>query len=160
MTITVRTANLADAGDAAAVIAVLDSYASDPRGGSQPLPIDVQARLIPGLSALPQALVLLALDGDQAVGLAIGFFGFSTFAARPLLNIHDLAVVPARRGQGIGKALLRGAEATARARGCCKLTLEVQQNNTPARALYEAFGFRDLVFGDSGPTAFLAKPLN
>ena len=124
-----------------------------------PLSADVRARLLPGLRAHPTTLVLLAFDGSRPTGLAIGFYGFSSFVARPLLNIHDLAVIPAERGNGVGRALLSAAEAAARAYGCCKLTLEVQDDNLPARTLYERFGFRDVKYGDSGPTRFLAKPL-
>ena len=105
-------------------------------------------------------MVLLAFDGDEPVGIATCFFGFSTFAARPLLNVHDLAVVPARRGDGIGRALLAEAEARARAAGCCKLTLEVQDDNHRARAVYARFGFTDYVLGgESVPTRFLTKAL-
>jgi ribosomal protein S18 acetylase RimI-like enzyme len=104
-------------------------------------------------------LALLALSEGTPVGVAVCFLGFSTFNARPLLNIHDLAVVPERRGQGIGKALLAAAEAEAMRRGCCKLTLEVQDDNRRARGLYERAGFTDFVVGASGPTRFLCKPL-
>jgi GNAT superfamily N-acetyltransferase len=104
--------------------------------------------------------VLLAFDGDEPVGIATCFFGFSTFAARPLLNVHDLAVVPARRGDGIGRALLAAAEERARAAGCCKLTLEVQDDNHRARAVYARFGFTDYVLGgEAVPTRFLTKAL-
>ena len=159
MTIEVRLANLGSGADAAAIVAVLDSYASDPRGGGTPLSADVKSRLIPGLAAHPTTRVWLALDAGQAIGLCVGFMGFSTFRAQPLINIHDLAVVPGRRGGGVGRALLTAVEDHARAAGCCKLTLEVQDDNHPARLLYERFGFRDVVYGDSGPTRFLGKPL-
>ncbi len=159
-TVLVREADLADAGDAAAIVGVLDSYAADPRGGGQPLPEQVRATLVPKLRAHPTTLVLLAFDARQAVGLLTGFWGLSSFRAQPLLNVHDLAVVPGQRGKGTGRALLTAAESLARARGCCKLTLEVQDDNTPARLLYDRFGFRDVRYGDSGPTWFLAKSLD
>jgi ribosomal protein S18 acetylase RimI-like enzyme len=159
MTIAVREARLDDSTDATAVVDVLDSYASDPRGGSTPLTAGVREQLVPALRAHPTTLVLLAFDDGQALGLCVGFWGLSSFRARPLLNIHDLAVRPGHRGQGIGRALLTAAEALARQRGCCKLTLEVQEDNLPARQLYERFGFGDVRYGDSGPTRFLGKPL-
>ena len=140
MTLQVRTADLDTAADGAAIVEVLDSYASDPRGGGVPLADDARARLLPGLRAHPTTLVLLAFKDSRPVGLAIGFFGFSSFEARPLLNIHDLAV--SRSGPGVGRALLTAAESIAGARGCCRLTLEVQDDNLPARTLYERFGFR------------------
>jgi ribosomal protein S18 acetylase RimI-like enzyme len=141
-----------------AIVEVLDSYASDPLGGGRPLAADVRERLVAGLRDHPTALVLLAFAGQRAVGIAVCFWGFSTFQARPLLNIHDLAVVPAHRGSGVGRALLQAAEAHAQRRGCCRLTLEVQDENRRARAVYERFGFADYVVGDS-VTRFLMKPL-
>ena len=74
-----------------------------------------------------------------------------------LLNVHDLAVVPEWRGRGIGRSLLSAAEDRARSRGCCKLTLEVQDGNSRARALYETFGFSDYVVAGTGATRFLEK---
>ena len=58
----VRLADLTDANDAAAIVAVLNSYATDPRGGSQPLSAGVRARLIPGLRAHPMSKIWLAFD--------------------------------------------------------------------------------------------------
>lgn len=160
MSLEVRAANLQDPRDAEAVVRLLDAYARDPRGGGEPLPAEVRARLVPGLRAHPTALAWLAFSAGEPVGVCVGFGGFSTFRAMPLLNIHDLAVLPAVRGQGIGRALLAAAEAHARATGCCKLTLEVQEDNAPARALYARFGFRDVTYGASGPTRFLGKALD
>ena len=68
--------------------------------------------------------------------------GFSTFRAKPLINIHDIAVSPAARGQGIGRLLLTRIEQDARALGCCKVTLEVRSDNARAMGLYQAVGFR------------------
>jgi ribosomal protein S18 acetylase RimI-like enzyme len=129
-------------------------------GGGKPLPADVRARLIPTLRNHPTTSILLAFHGEEPVGLCTGFFGLSSFRALPVLNIHDLAVVPAWRGRGVGRRLLQEAEQTARARGCCRLTLEVEDDNTRARHLYQQFGFRDVQYGGAGPTRFLAKPLD
>lgn len=145
--------------DAAAILMLLDAYARDPRGGGEPLPEPVRERLVPGLRAHPTSRVWLAFDDGMPVGVCVGFLGFSTFQALPLLNIHDLAVLPGHRGKGAGRALLAAAEAHAQEQGCCRLTLEVQEDNLPARALYEAMGYRDVRYGDSGPTRFLARPL-
>ena len=155
----VRAADYGNPGDRAGIVEVLDSYASDPVGGGKPLRDDVRKRLVPALRDQANALVLLAFVEGQPVGLAVCFFGFSTFQARPLLNIHDLAVLPTYRGRGVGRALLVEAEKQARSRGCCKLTLEVQDDNARARSLYERFGFADFVVGASAPTRFLCKPL-
>ena len=81
-------------------------------------------------------------DG-KPVGLANCFTGFSTFAAQPLINVHDLAVLPGYRRRGVGGALLRAVEAEAVRRGASKVTLEVLSGNERAKALYLALGYGD-----------------
>lgn len=159
MELNIRKADFNDPFDEAGIIEVLNSYAADPVGGGQALSGDVRARLVPALRDHANATVLLALADRQPVGIAVCFLGFSTFQARPLLNIHDLAVIPKCRGMGIGRALLAEAEKEALSRGCCKLTLEVQDDNVPARSLYQRVGFADFIVGSSAPTRFLCKPL-
>lgn len=154
----IAAADLDDSGDGAAIVDLIDAYATDPIGGGAPLAADVRERLVAGLRAHPTTLVLLAFAGERPVGIAVCFFGFSTFHARPLLNVHDLAVLADWRGRGVGRALLEAAEARARQRGCCKLTLEVQDANQRARRLYESFGFADFTLAGS-TTRFLSKPL-
>ena len=152
-------ADLADPRHGAAVLELGDAYAADPIGGGEPLAAEVRERLVAGLRAHPTTLVLLAYAGERPVGIAVCFFGFSTFQARPLLNVHDLAVLVDWRGNGVGRALLEAAEARARERGCGKLTLEVQDTNHRARRLYEGFGFADFILAGSA-TRFLTKPLS
>jgi ribosomal protein S18 acetylase RimI-like enzyme len=125
----------------AAVVELLDMYSREPMGDGQPLRPWVREQLIPGLRAQPHGCHFLAFDQQIPVGLAICFFGFSTFQAKPLLNIHDLAVLPAYRGRGVGRALLGAVEQAARQAGCCKLTLEVRGDNQIARQLYQNVGF-------------------
>ncbi|HEU4533517.1 MAG TPA: GNAT family N-acetyltransferase, partial [Polyangiaceae bacterium] len=106
-------------------------------------------------------LIFLAYLEGRAVGVAVCFRGFSTFAARPLVNVHDLAVVPECRGRGVGRLLLQAVERKARALGCCKLTLEVLENNQRARNLYASLGFAQLAYHeDAGGALFLAKTLS
>ncbi len=160
MPLEIRDANFDDPADCAAVLAVLDAYASEPIGGGQPLSREVSERLLPELRQQTHALVLLAFVASQPVGVAVCFFGFSTFNARPLLNVHDLAVLPESRGQGVGRALLVAAEGRALERGCCKLTLEVREDNERARGLYRSVGFGNSEFGSAiVPTLFLNKSL-
>lgn len=143
-----------------AVVDLVDAYARDPMGGGQPLPDDVRNALIPGLRDHPTTLIFLAYSGNDAIGIAVCFVGFSTFAARPLINIHDLAVLSAYRGQGVGRALLEAVEQKARRMDCCKLTLEVFENNHRARRSYEAAGFVQAMYQDAaGGALFLTKAL-
>ena len=144
-----------------AVLAMIDVYARDPLGETKPLDPDVRARLIPGLQNHPTTVVFLAFHGDQAVGAAVCFIGFSTFAAKPLINIHDFVVLSALRGKGVGRSLLEAIEGKARELGCCKLTLEVMDNNHRALRIYEAAGFaRYALQKGSGTAIFMSKPLD
>ena len=54
--------------------------------------------------------------------------------------MHDLAVSPEFRGKGIGRGLLGAVEKKAKAENCCKITLEVREDNR-AKRLYERQGF-------------------
>lgn len=140
--------------DLEAVIAMLDLYAQDPMGGAKPLSDEVKAKLRVDLPAVPGAFSILAEDVDGPIGVAICFMGYSTFGAKPLVNVHDLSVVPWARGRGAGKALLEAVAQHARGLGCGKVTLEVRDDN-PAARLYRREGFTD---GDA-PMRFLTKTL-
>ena len=103
MPILLRDADLSDAADAEAVVGLLAGYATDPdSGGGVPLSAEARQNLPGRLDAVPGRLVLLAETEGEAVGLAVAFPGFSTFAARPLLNLHDLVVHPDWQGRGWG----------------------------------------------------------
>lgn len=134
-------ADLSQQPHADALVLLLDAYARDPMGGGQPLSEAVRRDLPAALAERRDALVFLAFDGEQPVGLVNCFEGFSTFNCKPLLNIHDVVVVQGYRGQGIARRLLQRAETEARARGCCKLTLEVLEGNRTAQAVYRNAGF-------------------
>jgi GNAT superfamily N-acetyltransferase len=158
--LTIELADYADPRDAADLVALLDIYARDPMGGGEPLGAEVRDRIVPGLAASPGAFSLIArLDGEP-VGLANCFTSFSTFAARPLVNMHDMAVAPDHRGHGIGRALLTAVEAEARRRGACKVTLEVLNGNARAKALYVALGYGDYQLDpEAGHALFWQKRL-
>ena len=145
----------------AAVVSLVDAYSRDPMGDGAPLAADVRERLIPGLRQHPTTLVFLAYAGGEPVGVAVCFLGFSTFAARPLLNVHDLAILPSHRGRGVGRGLLATVEARARELGCCKLTLEVLDKNGRALRTYTAAGFkRYSLQPGAGEAIFLTKRLD
>jgi len=140
-TIAVRRADYADAADAAALVMLLDAYASDPAGGGEPLSDFAKANLVPALAARPQAFSILAFDGAQPIGLVNCIEGFSTFKCRPLVNVHDVAVLASHRGRGIAEQMLALAETIARERGAVKMTLEVLSGNVPAVKLYTRIGY-------------------
>ncbi|MCK6389773.1 MAG: GNAT family N-acetyltransferase [Azonexus sp.] len=149
-----------DARISADWLMLLDHYAHDPMGGGSGLSDYARANLPTELMAQPGFHGALAYVGDQPVGLINGFLGFSTFAARPLLNIHDIVTHADWRGRGIGQALLAWAAQRAGELGCCKLTLEVLANNTRALAAYERAGFAPYVLDpEAGHALFLQKHL-
>jgi predicted transcriptional regulator/GNAT superfamily N-acetyltransferase len=129
------------------------AYALDPMGNGGPLPADVLDRLVPSLRSHPTTLIFLAFVDGQPVALATCFKGFSTFAAAPLISVSDFAVLPKYRGRGIARALLAAIEGKARELGCCKLTLEVQENNSRARRVYEKAGFSQAMYGVAAGSA-------
>ena len=126
---------------AAAIVRLLNDYALDPMGGGKALSQTTLDNLPATLARYPTAFTLLAFVDGEAAGLINGFESLSTFACKPLLNLHDIAVSSAFRRRGLCAQMLDAVQALALERGCCKLTLEVLQGNGPARAAYQAFGF-------------------
>lgn len=145
------------AQDRSALIALLNMYALDPMGGSEPLSADTQSRLCDDLARHPLATSFIAWMDSDPIGLINCFEAYSTFKAMPLMNVHDLAVHPAHRGRGVGQALLAAAEQHARGRGCCKLTLEVLSGNQRAMVSYEKFGFANYQLDPSAGHALLMQ---
>jgi ribosomal protein S18 acetylase RimI-like enzyme len=149
-------ADLANPAHQSAIVELLDIYCRNEFGDGKPLSDEARANLIPGLIEHGKSRVFLAYEGDEPAGLAICFIGFSSFKAKPLVNVHDLAVAPQFRGRGIGKALLEAVAADARALGCGKVTLEVRADNARAIDLYRRVGFQST---QPAETLFLSKYL-
>ena len=139
--LTICRADYANDDHASALVGLLDAYARDAAGGGEPLSGFAKTHLVQALAARPQAFSVLAFDGAQPVGLVNCIEGFSTFACKPLVNVHDVVVLASHRGQRVGEQMLAQAELIARERGACKMTLEVLQGNRSALRLYERVGF-------------------
>ncbi|MGB5648635.1 MAG: GNAT family N-acetyltransferase [Sedimenticolaceae bacterium] len=152
--VVVRTVDFTNTADVKHYLGLLDAYARDPMGGGKPLPAEVRGRLAADLARHPGVHCLLAEHGGRAVGFASCFLGYSTFQARPLLNIHDIAVLAEWRGQSIAQRLLQAIGELARRLGCCRITLEVRTDNPRARQLYERAGF-----SPGQCSLFMEKPL-
>ena len=110
---------------------------------SQTLAPELLSRSAAALATWPTAVIFLALEeaSGAPAGVATCFHGFGTFQAAPLLNVHDLAVLPAHRRRGLGRALLSACVALARDEGCGKVTLEALAENAAANTLYDSLGF-------------------
>jgi ribosomal protein S18 acetylase RimI-like enzyme len=153
-------ADYALAEHADALVMLLDAYARDIAGGAEPLSEFVKSHLVRELASRPQVYSILAFEGDAPVGLVNCIEGFSTFACKPLVNVHDVAVLASHRGQGIAAQMLALAENIAQQRGAVKMTLEVLTGNRPAIALYERLGFEGYQLDPSmGSATFMHKKL-
>jgi GNAT superfamily N-acetyltransferase len=111
--------------------------------------------------ALVSLLDAYASDPAGGGGLINCIEGFSTFACRPLVNVHDVAVLASHRGHRIGERMLALVELLALERGACKLTLEVLDGNRSALTLYQRCGFAPYQLDPAlGNARFLQKKLN
>jgi GNAT superfamily N-acetyltransferase len=91
--------------------------------------------------ARPYAEVLIAEDdGGAPVGFALFFHNYSTFLGRPGIYLEDLFVVPAARGQGLGRALMIAIAKLAVERGCGRFEWAVLDWNVDAIGFYRALG--------------------
>jgi ribosomal protein S18 acetylase RimI-like enzyme len=142
MTVKTLLADLANPAHQTAIIDLLDMYCRDEFGDGKPLSVHAREKLIPGLIKHGGARVFLAYEDNQPLGVAICLIGFSSFRGQPLVNIHDIAVSPQARGQGVGRQMLAAVETHARDLGCCKVTLEVRSDNARAIGLYRSVGFK------------------
>ena len=143
-----------------AVLELLNAYASDPMGNGKPLSQEVLKELIPGLQHHPTTIIFLAFYDKKAVGIITCFKGFSTFQARPLIHISDFFLQPDFRGLKISKKLLETVEKKAIEFNCCKITLEVQENNRHAIDVYKGAGFdHEIHVKEAGKALFFSKPI-
>jgi GNAT superfamily N-acetyltransferase len=86
------------------------------------------------------AEVVLAEAGRETIGFALFFHNFSTFLGRPGLYLEDLFVIPAWRGQGVGRQLLAHLAGIALARGCGRMEWAVLDWNEAAIGFYKRLG--------------------
>lgn len=81
------------------------------------------------------------------------------------LEIVNVAVLPHKRGQGLGTAVLRFFLDWAVAHGADRVVLEVRSGNVPARRLYAGCGFRQAglrrgYYSDTGEDALILEWLS
>ena len=85
---------------------------------------------------------LICTQAERPVGFALYYFTYSTFACRPILFIEDIFVLPDRRGQGAGKALMSALARIAIRKGCGQMAWNVLHWNSPAINFYRRLGAR------------------
>ncbi len=152
--------NYAADGHGEIITELLDEYATGFTGGGVGLSENVKENLVRELEKRENIHTVIALADGNPAGLVISIEGFSTFACKPLLNIHDVIVSTGYRGRGVAKMMLGKVEEIALRIGCCKLTLEVLEGNAAARNLYESAGFKPYQLdSEMGRALFLEKKL-
>ena len=89
----------------------------------------------------PNADILLAFDGDMAVGLASVYADIQSLGFGPKCWLQDMVVDKERRSEGVGELLMAAAESWARGRGLTHIELSSNRGRVEAHRFYEKQGF-------------------
>jgi GNAT superfamily N-acetyltransferase len=98
-----------------------------------------------GFGPSPRFRCVIAEHEGEAAGFALFFTSYSTWRGHHGIRLEDVYVTPAKRGLGVGKALLKHLAKVAVEEGCPRLEWDVLEWNTPAIGFYEAMGAEMLV---------------
>ena len=146
MSIEIRAARLGEEGE---IVPLYDWLFAPP--GSKPAAWYERRAAVALRQAIEShdACVLVAADGGELVGFCTGYQDMHSVRFGYRAWVEDLAVDPARRSQGIGKALLDGMKGWARERGATHLELDSAEPRTDAHRFYEREGaqYRSVSFG-------------
>jgi ribosomal protein S18 acetylase RimI-like enzyme len=95
--------------------------------------------------------ITVLLGGSGPHGLAVLRFRPALWRRAPECYLEELYVIPDRRGQGLGRALMEAAMELARERGVVDMHLGTSEDDVAARALYESLGFSNREGKPDGP---------
>lgn len=131
--------------DAATVARLLFDFNTE--FGTPVEPVSVLAARFARILELDGVIALLA-DGDSGFALitlrpAIWFDG-------PVAQLEELYVIPARRGHGLGTAMIQAAFRVTRERGAPEMHVNVDEVDVDARRFYERQGFANIEDADDG----------
>jgi GNAT superfamily N-acetyltransferase len=120
------------------------------RSGPTALPLDITETTWPRFFDLAEPVFALSSKHrGKLVGLTHYLYHRSTTRIELTCYLQDLFTDPARRGRGIGKALIEGVYAEARAAGIRRVYWQTQESNTAGRLLYDKVAKHDgfIVYG-------------
>ena len=144
----VRRATIADARVIAQLLHDFNREFDEPT----PLVVELEhriARLLQG----DDTVVLLV--GNNPDGLAVLRFRDAIWSSGRECYLAELYVTPARRGHGLGRALMNAALQEARDRDADTMEIAVDEPDLAARRLYESLGFTTRTGGADGPLMYL-----
>ena len=107
----------------------------------RPYDVEASAAFLTARLERDESVVLLARDGDRAVGFVQIYPAFSSTALAPIWILNDLYVDAEARGGGVVDRLLEAAAELAREAGCVAIELATQHTNHRAQAVYDRHGY-------------------
>jgi len=141
------TVHRASPGDGEAIAGLLHDFQLE---FSEPSPgVEALSARYEELIRKHEMIVLLVGEGPD--GFAQLRFRPVVYSEGPYAYLEELYVVPALRGQGLGRALLETAMETARSEGATYMELGTSETDVAARHLYESAGFTNREGGPDGP---------
>ncbi|HEY6093772.1 MAG TPA: GNAT family N-acetyltransferase [Gallionellaceae bacterium] len=109
---------------------------------------DFQPDVVKQAAALQQIIaqphighILVWREDKEIVGMVSLLYSISTARGGKAAWLEDLVVRPARRGNGLGSALLQAAMTWAQQQGCMRITLLTDHSNDAAISFYQRHGF-------------------
>ncbi|MBV8998012.1 MAG: GNAT family N-acetyltransferase, partial [Solirubrobacterales bacterium] len=147
-----RTATVAEAHVVAELLDRFNREFDTPSPGPASLTVRLQ-QLLSGCE------VVALLAGEPAIGVALLTLRPNVWYDGPVALLDELYVVPARRGRGIGIALLKAAEALCRQRGGELLEINVDGEDADARRFYERHGYSNHDPGQTQPQLYYHREL-
>ena len=144
----IRPADLDDAGAVGRLLYDFNREFDEPTPAPRVLAERIRQLLEGG-----DTLILLAGDGPD--GLAVLRFRAAIWSTGLECYLAELYVAPARRGQGLGRALMEAALREARRRGADTMDIGVDEPDLAARQLYESLGFSNRTGGADGSVMFV-----
>lgn len=111
---------------------------------SADIPLEKAESIWRAMASYPYYRIYAAYDEDNNI---IGTFTLLIcenlgHGGKPFAIVENVVVGPGRRGQGIGKAMMRKAARLAGEKGCYKLMLSSDIKREDAHRFYESIGFK------------------
>ncbi len=142
-----RRGEVADAEAIGRLLHEFNSEFDEPTPGPGPLASRVR-------ELLPAGEITVLLGGTGPDGIAVLRFRADIWTQGLECYLAELYVVPDRRGQGLGRALMEAALELARAQGAVYMDLGTSEDDRAARGLYESLGFSNRGGKPDGPVSY------